>query len=605
MTMATDVLKTIWPEWEIEQQLGRGSYGVVYKAVRREYNMENRAAIKVISIPSDASELESLRSEGLDMNATRTYLQSIVNDFVGEIQLMESLKGIQNIVSVEDYKVVEKKDELGWDICIRMELLTPFNSYSAGKKFTEAEVIKLGCDICNALEICGKRSIIHRDIKPENIFVNDFGYFKLGDFGIARKLENMTGSLSQKGTFFYMAPEVANSRHYDARVDIYSLGLVLYRLLNGNRFPFLDTEEQISNPNERRRSVDRRIRGEPLPPPQDASPAMADIILRACAFDPNRRFASAAEMREALIRAGNGTYRTQTGGYDRTVSIRSVQPGPGQGAAAGGNTPQAAGRPVDTFTRRPKGSLGLKILAALLIVAIILCVWKIAASGFLNGSIIRIGGAAEDNSAEAVSSPAPEEGQTDDLVLETERPAETPEQIAGQEQSTDAESGHEPAPLPNVQPSAKVPAGNPALFLGSAREDTTDIVMTIADVNIRTGPGTEYEKIVMVDPGTVFTCYGTDSGWFIIDYQGAKRYVTGKYARYVRQEDMDDGVIGTLVTTTEVNVRTGPDTSYDVVTTLTKGRKLVYTGMTGGWYQVIYYDGSTAFIIDDYVDVSR
>lgn len=323
--MSVEVLKQIWPEWQIEgKPLGKGSFGVVYKAVRRDHGVESYAAIKVISIPTDPSEVDSLRSEGLDMNATRTYLQGIVNDFVSEIQLMESLKGVQNIVSVEDYKVVEKTGEIGWDIYIRMELLTSFNAYICDKKLTEKEVIKLGCDICTALEICAKRNIIHRDIKPENIFINDFGDFKLGDFGIARKLENMTGGLSQKGTFNYMAPEVANSSEYDARVDTYSLGIVLYRLLNGNRLPFLDTEKQLLNPNERKNAVDRRLRGEELPAPCDASPAMADLILRACAYKPDMRFASATEMKQALMSVANGTYQIGAGNLDRTTSVRKA-----------------------------------------------------------------------------------------------------------------------------------------------------------------------------------------------------------------------------------------------------------------------------------------
>lgn len=323
--MSVEVLKQIWPEWQIEgKPLGKGSFGVVYKAVRRDHGVESYAAIKVISIPTDPSEVDSLRSEGLDMNATRTYLQGIVNDFVSEIQLMESLKGVQNIVSVEDYKVVEKSGEIGWDIYIRMELLTSFNAYICDKKLTEEEVIKLGCDICTALEICAKRNIIHRDIKPENIFINDFGYFKLGDFGIARKMENMTGGLSQKGTFNYMAPEVANSSDYDARVDTYSLGIVLYRLLNGNRLPFLDTEKQLLNPNERRNAVDRRLHGEELPAPCDASPAMADLILRACAYDPNMRFTSATEMKQALMSVANGTYQIGASNLDRTTSVRKA-----------------------------------------------------------------------------------------------------------------------------------------------------------------------------------------------------------------------------------------------------------------------------------------
>ncbi len=315
-------ISIVWPEWQIEKKIGKGSYGVVYQTVRRDSNVESHAAIKVISIPAEASEVDSLRSEGLDMDGTRTYFKGIVDDFVSEIQLMESLKGIQNIVSVEDYKVVERQDEIGWDIYIRMELLTPFNSYICDKNLTEQEVIKLGCDICTALEICGQRNIIHRDIKPENIFVNDFGYFKLGDFGIARKLENMTGGLSQKGTYNYMAPEVANSSKYDARVDTYSLGIVLYRLLNNNKLPFLDTDKQLLNPNERKNAVERRIKGEALPAPCQASPEMSDLILRACAPNPNARFSSAIEMKEALISVANGTYVAVASEMDKTTSVR-------------------------------------------------------------------------------------------------------------------------------------------------------------------------------------------------------------------------------------------------------------------------------------------
>ena len=225
-------LEKVWPEWKIEKQIGRGTFGIVYQAVRQHSSLTNRAAIKVISIPQDPYELETLRFDGLDMCDSRTYIESIVNDYVNEIRLLESFKGIQNIVSIEDYKVIEKIDDIGWDIYIRMELLKPLNAYVCDKKMTEKEVIQLGCDICTALEICGQRNIIHRDIKPENIFVNDFGSFKLGDFGTARTMESMICDLSQKGTYSYMAPEVMNGGDYDARVDIYSLGLVLYRLMN-------------------------------------------------------------------------------------------------------------------------------------------------------------------------------------------------------------------------------------------------------------------------------------------------------------------------------------------------------------------------------------
>lgn len=393
--MTIEVLKQIWPEWQIEgKPLGKGSYGVVYKAVRRDHNVESYAAIKVISIPTDSSEVDSLRSEGLDMNATKTYLNGIVNDFVSEIQLMESLKGIQNIVSVEDYKVVEKVDEVGWDIYIRMELLTPLNTYICDKNLTENEVIKLGCDICTALEICSKRNIIHRDIKPENIFINDFGYFKLGDFGIARKMENMTGGLSQKGTFNYMAPEVANSSDYDARVDTYSLGIVLYRLLNNNKLPFLDTEKQLLNPNERKNAVERRIRGEALPAPCSASPSMANLILRACAYDPNVRFGSAAEMKQALMSVVNGTYTIVNTELDKTTSVRSAQANYDATAAiinstgtVGYNTQPV----VNTFGNAPKKKMSkgkkakiitISVLSGIVVLAIAFAVMFFSSSAY-------------------------------------------------------------------------------------------------------------------------------------------------------------------------------------------------------------------------------
>ena len=293
-------IEKIWPEWKVESQIGKGAFGSVYKAVRTDHGLTSTAAIKVLHIPQDESEVTSLRSEGLDLNGTRTYLQGIVDDFVGEIKLMESLKGVQNIVSVEDYQVVERREELGWDIYIRMELLTPFDVWICSHPMTEKDVIRLGIDLCTALELCEKRNIIHRDIKPANIFVNDFGFFKLGDFGIARKLEATSGNLSKKGTYNYMAPEVANGSAYDSRVDIYSLGIVLYRLLNHNRLPFLNSEQQLMDPNARREAMERRLKGEALPPPKEASPAVANLILCACAYDPEKRFRTASAMKAEL-----------------------------------------------------------------------------------------------------------------------------------------------------------------------------------------------------------------------------------------------------------------------------------------------------------------
>lgn len=298
--MVVDNIESVWPEWKIIEQVGEGSYGKVFKATREEHGISSYSAIKVIAIPQNDSETESLRLEGLDKTATRTYYEEIVKDFVCEIKLMESLKGTPNIVSVEDYKVVEKTDRVGWDIYIRMEYLTSFNDYACDKKLTEIEIIKMGIDICSALEICSKRDVIHRDIKPENIFISDFGYFKLGDFGIARELEKTASAHSKRGTLNYMAPEVNNGSNYDSRADIYSLGIVLYKLLNNNRIPFLDPYKQLIQYRDRVKAVEKRMNGDPLPTPVQASEKIAAVILKACAYNPDDRFDNPNQLRMAL-----------------------------------------------------------------------------------------------------------------------------------------------------------------------------------------------------------------------------------------------------------------------------------------------------------------
>ena len=297
--MSIEKLSAVWPDWKVIEQIGEGSFGKVYKVMREEYGVIDYAAVKVISIPKSDSEISSLRADGYDEESSRSYFKSIVTDFINEIKIMVSMKGAANIVGVEDYKVIENADEIEWDIFIRMELLIPFNNYTAGKRLNQSEIIKLGQDICSALELCAKKNIIHRDIKPENIFVSAFGEFKVGDFGIARELEKTGVAMSSKGTYNYMAPEITAAKNYDATVDTYSLGLVLYKLLNNNCLPFINLNAGQVLYQDRKNAIDRRFQGEQIPVPAAASPQMTQVILKACAFNPAMRFKTASELKAA------------------------------------------------------------------------------------------------------------------------------------------------------------------------------------------------------------------------------------------------------------------------------------------------------------------
>ncbi len=289
-----------WNDWTVESFIGEGTYGKVYRIVRTEFNHTYESALKVISIPQNSSEIATIQSEGMDNDSITAYFKGMVEDIVSEFAIMSELKGNSNIVSYEDHSYEKRKESFGWDIYIRMEMLTPLFTYMREHTFTIRDAIQLGIDICKALEICQKYNIIHRDIKPENIFVSKLGAFKLGDFGIARRLENATAAMSKKGTYSYMAPEVYKGQPYNSSVDTYSLGIVLYRILNNNRLPFLPEYPNAISYSDRQKANVRRLSGEPMPDPYFAKGRLAEIILKACAYNPKERYESPRDMREAL-----------------------------------------------------------------------------------------------------------------------------------------------------------------------------------------------------------------------------------------------------------------------------------------------------------------
>jgi serine/threonine protein kinase len=305
----------LWGEWHSVQLLGHGSFGRVYKMVKLDMEKEYFAAVKHLSLPSEPGEEKNLFSEGLvtgtDQDTLKSYYDDVLKSLRSEIDLCYKLKGNTNIVSYEDHYIRPKSSGVGYDIFIKMELLTSLQDCIQEGGLAVWDMVKLGEDICRALTVLRREKIIHRDIKPGNIFINSGGDYKLGDFGVSRSIERMMSSMSRKGTMSYMAPEVANKGVGDYRVDIYSLGLVLYRMLNKNRAPFLPLPPQGVSYEENMQALERRLRGAPLPPPADADEALAAIILKSCAYQPEDRWQSAEEMGNALAQYRLSQQRVQ------------------------------------------------------------------------------------------------------------------------------------------------------------------------------------------------------------------------------------------------------------------------------------------------------
>lgn len=299
--------------WEIVRQISSGSYGKVYEIKKLDkFGETEHSALKVISIPESGNEISSYRDDGLDDESIAEVLTNRVEVIRKEFNFMSELKGNSNIVSYEDHETIPHEDGLGYDILIRMELLTSLTDYVNKnidvRTINEDIVIQLGIDICKALELCRKQDIIHRDIKPQNIFINKNGDFKLGDFGIAKTMDHSTYA-TKAGTYGYMAPEVYKAQPYNAGVDMYSLGLVMYWMLNERRGPFLPLPPETPKHSQNEDAFERRMKGEAFPRPLHGGQELAGIVLKACAFDPKDRFSTPAGMRLALE------------GIDKTVYI--------------------------------------------------------------------------------------------------------------------------------------------------------------------------------------------------------------------------------------------------------------------------------------------
>ena len=317
----------LWGKWTVKRIIGEGSFGAVYEVESEKFGNRSSCAVKLISFKNEemlqgVKDGETLSSEELEQLKIEEARKN-----VREAVLMEKLQGRDHIVTIYDYDIFP--GETTTDVIIRMELLTNLNDYmkqhtTDSESGLKSTVIKLGIDIGKALEDCEEEKIVHRDIKPDNIFVNKNRTFKLGDFGLSRKM-NKSASFSLRksaGTPLYMAPETFGwGSKTDYQSDIYSLGIVMYQLLNDGNIPFVSDMRDFTEVDN---AIGRRLDREKILPPKYEHGELWKVLQKACEFEKKDRYQEAREFRKALEKLKNEIRadRKQEHGVEKNESVK-------------------------------------------------------------------------------------------------------------------------------------------------------------------------------------------------------------------------------------------------------------------------------------------
>ena len=254
--------------------------------------------LKHISVPESQKQVDALLFTGAASSTedAQKYYEQVVTDYREELETLEQLAASPNLDCFRSYQIEPKEDGVGFDIYLLAEHRTTLSEYLADNAITHLCAVNLAMDLCSALVDLRAAGLVHRDVKPGNIYLNSQGHFVLGDLGIAKIEELKYCSMPENMLSSYSAPEVFSLvGSIEPTTDIYSVGLILYRIYNGNHAPFEDERTSA-------KAADKlRITGKDLPAPMYADYEMAEIIHKACAFKPEDRYQDPNEMKQALV----------------------------------------------------------------------------------------------------------------------------------------------------------------------------------------------------------------------------------------------------------------------------------------------------------------
>ena len=267
-----------------------------YPAMRAD--SDERYIVKTISIPASQVQLEALLLTGAysDAEAAREYFKDLARGIRSEIEILDKCAARRGFLAFQNSQIVPMEEGVGYEVYLLSYYRRTLARHMKRQPLTHLSAINLGIDICAALSLCREMGYLYVNLKPENIFINTENQaYHLGDLGFVALDSLKYTSLPDRYRSDYTAPEIADAfATLNTTMDTYALGLTLYQIYNNAQLPFDSAESKEA-------LLEQLAKGEMLPPPAYADYELAEIICKACAFNPEDRWQTPEEMAEALI----------------------------------------------------------------------------------------------------------------------------------------------------------------------------------------------------------------------------------------------------------------------------------------------------------------
>lgn len=279
-----------WNQWKLNRVIGQSQTGSVALVQKSDGQKTEFAYIKKIDIC------------GANGECSLGDLQPQIMALTDEVNLINELK-CENIIGYEECIIKDNGGSGGCQFFVRMEfaesLAVLINDYGS---FSETDVIKLGIDLCAALEILENRNIALGNINPGNIFCGGKGNYKLGGMGILGQLDSVISGNTEGFDVYFGAPEVLSGSQADKLSDIYSVGSVMYYLLNGSKPPFVSQNSAQISYRDRDDCLNGKMSGMQFASPLNCkNKYLENVISTACEFNPDNRWKTPSAMKKALI----------------------------------------------------------------------------------------------------------------------------------------------------------------------------------------------------------------------------------------------------------------------------------------------------------------